>query len=153
MEIPIEGVKLQELKINKDERGEFIELLRKDQEILGEIEQISISTTNPGVIKAFHMHNLQYDVWYLVEGKIIVGLHDQRKDSKTYGVKHKMVVEKNDSERFILIIPPGVAHGYKVVGDKPLTMLYAMDKCYNYTEPDEIRIPHDDPEIEFDWNE
>ncbi|MDP7179769.1 MAG: dTDP-4-dehydrorhamnose 3,5-epimerase family protein [Candidatus Woesearchaeota archaeon] len=149
--IPIEGAKVIKLKINKDERGNFIELLRQDQKLMNGIEQISISTTNPGVIKAFHFHKNQTDIWYVVEGKAYVGLYDNRENSKTKGEKFELILENKEDERVILVIPKGIAHGYKAVGDKPLTMLYMMDKCYNPSEPDELRIPHDDPNIAFDW--
>jgi dTDP-4-dehydrorhamnose 3,5-epimerase len=153
MEIPIEGAKLKKIKVNKDERGNFIEVLRQDQDIIDNLKQVSISTTLPGVIKAFHMHEHQTDVWHLIKGKAIVGLYDTRKSSKTFKTKHKLILEESEDEQFVLKIPIGVAHGYKAIGDKPLTMLYIMDNCYNYETPDEIRMPHDDKEIDFNWDE
>jgi dTDP-4-dehydrorhamnose 3,5-epimerase len=45
-------------------------------------------------------------------------------------------------------IPPGVGHGYKILGDKPAQLVYAMDRYYN--PHDEGRIPLDDPGINYD---
>ncbi len=47
-----------------------------------------------------------------------------------------------------LKIPPGIAHGCKAV-QGPVNLMYVTSHTYN--PADEIRIPHDDPEIGFDW--
>jgi dTDP-4-dehydrorhamnose 3,5-epimerase len=48
-----------------------------------------------------------------------------------------------------ILIPPGVAHGYKVVGTGPATLIYATDRFYN--PADEGRIPHNDAHLNYDW--
>ena len=48
----------------------------------------------------------------------------------------------------VLKIPPGVAHGCKSVKG-PVNLLYMTSHVYN--PDDEIRLPYDDPEIDFDW--
>jgi dTDP-4-dehydrorhamnose 3,5-epimerase len=48
-----------------------------------------------------------------------------------------------------LLIPPGVAHGYKVIGTNPSMLIYATDRFYNPS--DEGRIPHNDPNLNYDW--
>ena len=48
----------------------------------------------------------------------------------------------------VLRIPPGVAHGYKVLSAEA-HMLYIPSRTYN--PEDEGRIPHDDPDIGYDW--
>jgi dTDP-4-dehydrorhamnose 3,5-epimerase-like enzyme len=45
-------------------------------------------------------------------------------------------------------VPPGVAHGYKVING-PMYILYLIDKEYDGT--DELRISYDDPQINYDW--
>ena len=44
-----------------------------------------------------------------------------------------------------------MAHGYRVLGNKPLTIIYFTTTSYNRVNPDEKRIPWNDPEIGFDW--
>ena len=46
-------------------------------------------------------------------------------------------------------IPPGVAHGYKVIGEQPSTLVYLTDRTYDPT--DEGRIPYNDSAIAYDW--
>jgi len=48
----------------------------------------------------------------------------------------------------VVRIPPGVAHGCKVIGDVT-HLFYVTSNVYN--PEDEGRIPHDDPDIGYDW--
>ena len=48
-----------------------------------------------------------------------------------------------------MLIPPGVAHGYKVIGDDEALLVYMTDRFYN--PQDEGRIPYNDPSINYDW--
>ena len=48
-----------------------------------------------------------------------------------------------------IAIPPGVAHGYKVVGTEPGMLVYVTDRTYN--PDDEGRIAYDHPGIHYDW--
>jgi len=47
------------------------------------------------------------------------------------------------------LIPPGVAHGYKVIGTAAALLAYITDRFYD--PADEGRIPYDDPKIQYDW--
>ncbi len=42
-------------------------------------------------------------------------------------------------------------HGYKVIGDSPCILINFPDKLYDYSNPDEERLPHDTKEIPYDW--
>ena len=148
--IPIRGVMLKKLKVNRDYRGNFIEVIRDDWKLLKKIRQISISKTMPGIIKAFHMHKKQNEAWILLEGKVKIGLCDLRKKSTTNNKKVSMIMDSN-KDPLVLLLPKGVAHGYKVIGKKPCKMLYITDNVYNTKIPDEIRIPHNDLSIGFKW--
>ncbi len=144
------GVRIIELVKHADERGYFLEVLRKSW-VANHINQVSVSLTKPGVIKAFHWHNRQQDIWFLLSGVALVALYDLREDSPGFKKKAAFKLDSAKSPRLI-IIPKRVAHGYKALGKEPVTMLYAMNEEYNPKEPDEERIPHDDAEIGFDWD-
>jgi len=146
----IDGIKIKRIASHADGRGYFREILREKNKLLKHFGQASVSLTKPGVIKAFHWHKKQDDLFYVVSGKALVVLYDKRKNSKTFG--KIMPLEMNENEPKLLFIPKGVAHGYKVLGNKPLTMLYIMDKQYNSKNPDESRMDYDDPKIGFDWD-
>jgi dTDP-4-dehydrorhamnose 3,5-epimerase len=147
----IEGVQVKELILRPDDRGVFVELVKVSDAFVDPhpFAQISHTVTYPGVIKAFHWHRRQTDFWYCVGGNIRVGLVDLRQDSPTQG--EQMSICLGEWSRKVLKIPPGVAHGYQVLGNVPAQLIYYVDQPYDPQNPDEERIPWDNPAIGFDW--
>ncbi|WP_216828250.1 dTDP-4-dehydrorhamnose 3,5-epimerase family protein [Alkalihalobacterium elongatum] len=145
----IEGVKVKKLLKHCDDRGFFAELIRDDDDLLEQFGQASWSMNYPGVIKAFHYHEEQDDVWFFPSGHAQVVLYDLRKSSATYGETD--VYYMGEDNPVVLLIPKGVAHGYRVLGQKPATIIYFTTKSYNALSPDEKRIPWNDPTIGFNW--
>jgi dTDP-4-dehydrorhamnose 3,5-epimerase len=47
------------------------------------------------------------------------------------------------------MIPPGVAHGYKIVGRSDALLVYLTDRFYDPS--DEGRLAYDDNAINYDW--
>jgi dTDP-4-dehydrorhamnose 3,5-epimerase len=80
-------------------------------------------------------------------GMLQVALADLRTGSPTYGRRNTMYVGALRPWR--ILIPPGVAHGYKVIGTDPAMPIYTTDRFYN--PEDEGRIPYDDPNLNYDW--
>ena len=144
----IEGVAIKELKTYSDERGFFRELIRVTDEFFSEgFGQWSHSLMFDGVIKAWHLHRVQTDWWYVVSGVLRMGLCDMRDDSPTY--KTVMDFLMGDLQpAHIIKIPPGLAHGCKTV-QGPVNLFYVTSHVYD--PEDEVRLPHNDPEIDFDW--
>jgi dTDP-4-dehydrorhamnose 3,5-epimerase len=72
-------------------------------------------------------------------------LWDSRKGSPTFG--KKMIVPLAEDEPTVAIVPPGVVHAYKNVGDKPGLVLNFPNKLFaglGKTEKvDEIRHEND----------
>ncbi|WP_281889214.1 dTDP-4-dehydrorhamnose 3,5-epimerase family protein [Paenibacillus sp. YYML68] len=144
------GVNKKPLVKHCDDRGFFMELLREDDSIYGRFGQASMSTSYPGVIKAFHYHKLQDDIWFFPSGHAQVVLHDMRSDSASYGKTD--VYYMGEDVPYLLFIPRGVAHGYRVLGQTPATIVYFTNMAYDPKQPDEYRIAYDDPAIGFDWS-
>ncbi|WP_407929685.1 dTDP-4-dehydrorhamnose 3,5-epimerase [Iocasia frigidifontis] len=145
----ITGVRVKSLVKHPDDRGFFMEVLRRDDGLLELFGQASLSKTYPGVIKAFHYHQEQDDIWFFPSGNAQVVLYDLREDSPTRA--RTDVYYMGEDNQVLLLIPKGVAHGYQVLGNKAATIMYFTTKPYNRENPDEYRIPWDDPEIGFDW--
>jgi dTDP-4-dehydrorhamnose 3,5-epimerase len=144
----IEGVVFKDLVTHPDERGFFRELIRVTDEFFGEgFGQWSHSLMYPGVIKAWHIHYQQVDWWYVPIGVLKVALHDLRPESPTYRQTMEFLLGENQPPRLVRI-PPGVAHGCKVISG-PAHLFYVTSRVYDPS--DEGRIPHDDPEIGYDW--
>src|SRR3989344_7582878 len=148
----IEGVIIKRLLVHKDDRGNFREILKVSEGMMPSIKQISMSTTKPGIIKAFHWHKFQDDIFYAVKGNVKVVLYDPRPESRTHG-KTQVIFMGEDYESHIALIPRGVYHGYQVIGSKDAEMLYIMNNEYNASLPDEERVDQDDPRVNFNWNE
>ena len=146
----IQDVVIKKLITHSDDRGYFREVVREDEPLLRHFGQSSITKTYPGVIKAFHWHHNQDDVWYVVDGMARVVLYDRRPGSPTAGLTQ--VIYAGEDNPVVILIPCGIAHGYQVLGNKPVVLFYHVTQAYNPADPDEPRIPFDDPTIGFDWS-
>jgi dTDP-4-dehydrorhamnose 3,5-epimerase len=144
----IEGVRIKELIRHEDKRGFFEELIRVTDDFFKEgFGQLSHSLMKPGIIKAWHIHKTQIDWWYVARGSLKVALYDLRAGSPTHKLLNEFLMGERE-QNIVLKIPAGVAHGCKTdTGEAEL--FYITSKIYNPAE--EGRIPHDDPEIGFNW--
>ncbi|MBI5077388.1 dTDP-4-dehydrorhamnose 3,5-epimerase family protein [Candidatus Falkowbacteria bacterium] len=145
----IDGVKIKQIKKFSDDRGFFAEIVKEGEETFCQIKQTSYTETYPGVIKAFHWHKKQWDVWFVARGMAQVVLHDLRAESKTKG--ETQVIFAGEDSPVVISIPPGVAHGYRVLGNEKVCLFYHTSEAYDSKNPDEERISFDDPKIGFDW--
>ena len=147
----ISGVPIQPVAIWPDDRGHFLEVLRvgcglpADFPVSG--TQVSATVTHAGVIKAFHYHLGQYDCWTVVKGMLQIALVDLRTDSPTFGLRNTLYV--GELRPWQVRIPPGVAHGYKVIGSEAAVLVYVTSSFYN--PGDEHRIPYDDAHVNYAW--
>jgi len=144
----IEGVLIKDLLTHKDQRGYFREIIRHDDDFFAEgFGQWSHSLMYTGVIKAWHLHQVQTDWWYVVSGVLRVGLCDRRPESETFSQTMDFMMGDHQAAQ-VLKIPPGIAHGCKAL-QGPVNLLYMTSHTYN--SDDEYRIAHDNPDIGFDW--
>ena len=150
----IEGIQIEPLQIYPDDRGFFCELARLGQGLAAKMVpdeqrkiQVSLTLTYPGTIKAIHYHAEQSDLWAPVSGMVQVFLYDLRRHSSTFGAINTIFAGR--LQPWEILIPPGVAHGYKALGVEPIQLLYFTDRHYN--PADELRLPYDHPDIAYDW--
>ena len=147
----IDGIQVQPYDLWPDDRGYFLEVARLGQGLPAgfpaESTQVSTALSYPGTIKAFHYHLHQTDLWVPIQGVFQVALADLRVGSPTFGRRNTFYV--GVLRPWQILIPPGVAHGYKVVGESPAVLVYITDRHYN--PKDEGRISYDDPGINYDW--
>ena len=147
----IDGVQVESFPLWPDDRGYFLEIARMGEGLAGAMllgdTQVSAALSYPGTIKAFHYHQRQTDYWVAVSGMFQVALVDLRADSKSFGARITMYVGSLRSWR--LLIPPGVGHGYKVLGSDPGVLVYLASQKYD--PGDEGRIAYNDPDLAYDW--
>lgn len=145
----IYGVMIKDLVRHPDERGFFEELIRTTDDFFDEgFGQVSHSFMVSGVVKAWHIHKTQVDWWYVVRGTIKVALYDARQESKTFKELNEFIVGSVEGKNKIIKVPPGVAHGLKVI-EGPADLVYVTSGIYSKDE--EGRIPYNDPTIGYDW--
>lgn len=146
------GVRVAPLQIRPDDRGYFMEIFRWGQGLAEDFAssanlQVSAALSYPGTIKAIHYHLRQTDLWAPVQGSFQVMLYDLRTDSPTFGRTNTLYT--GVLRPLQIRIPPGVGHGYKVLGMESALLVYATDQCYD--PADEGRLPWNDPDIKYDW--
>ncbi len=126
----IEGVEVRPLTKYNDSRGWLCELFRKDE--AGERilpAMCYASSTQPGVTRGPHEHVDQTD-WFCFFGpsSFLLVLWDNRPGSPTYRNRMKMVVgEKNPAT---VIVPEGVVHGYRNVGETDGLVINLPNRLY-----------------------
>jgi dTDP-4-dehydrorhamnose 3,5-epimerase len=150
----IDGVEIAPLAVYPDDRGFFTELARLGKGLAAKMVpdgarqiQVSLTLTYPGTIKAIHYHSEQTDLWAPCSGMVQVFLYDLRLRSKTFGAINTIFAGR--FQPWEILIPPGVAHGYKALGIEPIQLVYFTDRHYN--PADELRLPYDQPDIAYDW--
>jgi dTDP-4-dehydrorhamnose 3,5-epimerase len=144
--VSIEGVQIVPLNLFVDDGGCLAEILRFDDsgnlQILPDfkVKQTTFSQMLPGTIKAFHLHYNQEDVWFVMPNdRLLIGLFDARKDSRTYQKTMRFVLGAGRAQA--LYIPRGVAHGLANVWQQPANMIYFVNQCFDAENPDEHRLP------------
>ncbi len=161
---PIEGVMTKSFVVHADQRGYFLEQLKRgDRDDQGRpflpehgFAQMSRSLAYarggnpPELIKAFHWHRRQWDYWDLVEGNARVVLVDLRRASPSAGRVQVVIAGRNAPK--MIAIPPLVAHGYQVLGLEDVLLSYYVTEPYDPQQPDEGRLAWNDPRIGFDWS-
>jgi dTDP-4-dehydrorhamnose 3,5-epimerase len=145
----IEGVKVRKLRLIPDERGYLMEILRSDWEEYDKFGQVYVTAAHPGVVKAWHYHELQTDHFACIQGMAKVVLYDSRQDSPTCGEVNELFI--GDLNPCLLKIPPLVMHGFKGIGQDVALIVNVPTELYDYDEPDEHRLPFDTDEIPYDW--
>lgn len=147
---PIEGVRVVPLRRFNDDGGSMTELARLagDAGVQGidgfRAAQVNHSTVAPGVIKAFHVHKAQTDLWFVPpEDRVLLVLVDIRDGSSSARRAMKMLLGGGSSA--LVRIPPGVAHGCRNVGDRTATIVYFTDRHFSAeaSSTDEGRLPWD----------
>lgn len=144
----IPGVILKPLRRHVDGRGWLIEMFRDDELPKGFKPTMGyISLTHPGVARGPHEHREQSDGFVFLDGKFVVTLWENRPGRE----RIKQVISAGKDNPLFLVVPPGVVHAYRNVGEQDATVMNYPDRLYagwRKSEPvDEIR--HEEIDSEF----
>ncbi len=138
----MEGLQIKQVLLYKDPRGWLGEIIREDESEITP-SMVYLSMTRPGLARGPHEHIKQTDCFCFI-GKFRIYLWDNRKKSSTY--REKKVVDTSDAPT-LAIVPPGIVHAYKNIGNTDGVVINLPDRLYKgwgKTETvDEIRHEND----------
>jgi dTDP-4-dehydrorhamnose 3,5-epimerase len=146
--VVMDGVHITPIVTHGDERGFFREVIRTtDATFAGAFGQLSHSLVHAGILKAWHGHRVQTQWTYVACGLLQLVMHDARPASPTHGQRIELLAGDGQAAA-IYRLPAGVVHGYRVLSG-PAHVIYVTSGTYD--PEDEVRVPHDDPAIGYDW--
>lgn len=140
---PISGVIVKRLKKYTDQRGWLIETFR-DDELPPSFEPKMgyVSMTHPGVARGPHEHRDQTDGFVFLSGRFRLYLWENREGLEPCA----QTIDVGEENPVFVMVPPGVVHAYKNIGDSDAFVLNFPDQLFmgwDRSEPvDEIR--HED---------
>jgi dTDP-4-dehydrorhamnose 3,5-epimerase len=146
----IQDVETKALKVVPDDRGRLMEILRIDDGIYKGFGQVYMTTAYPGVVKAWHFHEKQWDHMTCIRGMMKLALYDGREGSPTRGEVNEFFV--GDHRPLLVRIPPRVHHGFKCVSDHEAVIINTVTEVYHYAKPDEFRLDPHANEIPYHWD-
>ena len=133
------------LTSHSDERGSFTEIFRASWLHQPPPPQWNVVNSNANVLRGVHVHLRHWDFLLAIQGSLLIGLRDLRRDSPTFGLVS--MIELNCPESGALCIPPGVAHGFYF--STPSIHVYGVSEYWDIH--DELGCRFDDPELEIPW--
>lgn len=123
----VPGVVVRPLQKFSDPRGWLVELFRSDELPEGFRPEMSyISVTRAGIARGPHEHVHQTDGFAFMSGSFELYLWDNRPGN----MGEDEVLKVGESNPVFVIVPPGVVHAYKNVGDADAFVLNFPDRLY-----------------------
>jgi dTDP-4-dehydrorhamnose 3,5-epimerase len=116
------------------------EVARVNWEVLGgPIVQVHVTTTLPGRVRAWGLHQLITDRLFVVSGLVKIVVFDGRNGSPTFGrIGEFTISPKNPG---LLIVPPNLYHGWKNIDTSEAVIINMPTQMYNYEAPDALDLP------------
>ena len=152
IETSLPGVMVFEPRVFRDERGFFLESY--NERVFSELgihehfvqDNHSYSTRN--VLRGLHyqVKHVQGKLVRVAAGEILDVAVDVRRDSPNFG-KWEAVTLSGENKHMIWI-PPGFAHGFRVISDGA----HVLYKATDYYAPEyERTLAWSDPDVKIDW--
>jgi dTDP-4-dehydrorhamnose 3,5-epimerase len=149
---PLEGVFVLEPKVFGDARGFFLESYNErtlaEAGIKDHFVQDNQSFSTRNVVRGLHyqIRQTQGKLVRVILGEILDVVVDLRKSSQTFG--RWSSVPLSGENKHMLWIPPGFAHGFRVVSENA----HVLYKATDYYSPEAERtLAWNDPELKIDW--
>jgi dTDP-4-dehydrorhamnose 3,5-epimerase/CDP-3, 6-dideoxy-D-glycero-D-glycero-4-hexulose-5-epimerase len=148
----IGGLKIINAKILNDNRGLFVKTFNNDfftsYGLNIWIRETFYSVSHKDVIRGMHFQIPPHDhikIVYVPAGRILDVVLDLRNGSPTYGETYSVELSAKNGKA--ILIPSGLAHGFKSLEDNAITT-YMQTSCYAPNHDCGIRYDS----FNFDWN-
>jgi len=112
------------LKLNADERGQFVETIRS-----GGGGQFSFSTTVPGVTRGNHFHTRKIERFIVIDGQA-------RIDLRKIGTEEVISFDLDGRQPAYVDMPVWYTHNITNTGRKDLVCLFWINEFYDPADPD-----------------
>jgi dTDP-4-dehydrorhamnose 3,5-epimerase len=145
----IDGVIIKKLRVIPDQRGRVMEILRCDDDLFQKFGQVYMTTTYPGVVKAWHKHEKQADHIACVAGMIKMALYDGRPGSPTFKEINEFYLGLHNP--LLVKVPAGVYHGWMGVSPEEAVIINVPTETYDREQPDEQRLDPHGNDIPYLW--
>jgi dTDP-4-dehydrorhamnose 3,5-epimerase len=139
------GVKIKQLKSHQDERGFFTEIFRDSWALGSPALQWNFVKSKADVLRGFHVHKKHSDYLTIANGKMLLALHDFRRNSKTYQQSCFMLI--SDKDPHMVSVPVGVGHGFYF--EQPSMHIYGVSEYFDSS--DEFGCAWDDEKLNLNW--
>lgn len=147
-----QGVKIIKPFYIEDNRGYFVKSYEKDIFVKAginvEISEDFESFSKKNVIRGLHFQTRspQTKIVRVIIGRIVDVLVDLRKQSDTFG--QSMQVELSQDNHLGILIPAGIAHGFRVLSEDALVSY----KCFGkYLKDFDTGILWNDKDLGIEW--
>ena len=140
---PIDGLTFRPTRPVPHEDGIVTEVARADWDVIDQpVVHTHVTTTEPGRIRAWGLHVASTDRLFVVKGLVSIVVYDGRHDSPTRGCLNEFKVSERNPG--LLVIPPQLYHGWKVIGTDEAFIINMPSSMYDYDRPDALDMPYDD---------
>lgn len=147
----IKGLKIIEPNIFRDSRGMFIKTFTdsffQENGLVIDIKETYYSISHQDVIRGMHFQIPPHDhikLIYVPYGSILDVVLDIRKNSPTYGSYFSTEISSHNGK--VLIVPKGLAHGFKSLEDNTNVMYM---QTTGYSQEHDCGIKYNS--FNFDW--
>lgn len=125
------------LKVNVDDRGTLVELLRADDPDAKFGQIYLVESLTKGTIRALHRHHVMWDWFIIVSGTGKFRFYDE--------IGNEQVVVASSKSPVRIAVPPGIWHGWMAVEDNTVLVSIASEPYMGHGRVgvlDEERIAH-----------
>ena len=138
----IHGVLFRPTRPVPHDDGHLTEVAKTSWDIIGEpIVQVHLTTTLPGRVRAWGLHQRSTDRLFVVKGLVKLAVFDGRVDSPTCGGVYEVTLSQHSPG--LLIIAPNLYQGWKNIGVDEAIVINMPTMPYNYEAPDALDLPWD----------